>query len=780
MQRIRDQFLISLYAVACAASLMLAAAEGGWYLPTALTLPIAIAAYAFVERRGIGLSTVAANSLGLVAVVAALLELFVRDIEGRILFGAHLLVYLSWVLLWQAKGPQQRWGLIALAILQIAVGSVLTSAGLYGMAMVAFVVLAVWTLVLLQLTEAESRLARGSTPPVASEAGPKQLLASGRVSAIGPATLGEWSTRQILAVVQMTVLAAIVVGATFFLMIPRVNISRHGFHETDAPLARQRVTGFTERVRLGEFGEILESSVPVFEVRVYDGDDPVDIEAYTTALGFDEPLFRGLTLHHYENGEWTTGESGWARELPDEPFSEQIRQEYRLKAHTSEVLFAIAPVYAGRVIGSDHAMRRRFETDTILRPAGRRHRGELLYEVFSPRLRSDAEQIRGAASRGRPEDDSRRYRDYLELPDGLDRLRQIAGDVARPEDAPPGTGVARADRLLTWLRDSGTFRYSLSGELIDPQLDPVEDFLVNRRAGHCEYFASSLALMLRAEGIPSRVVNGFKGGEFNRFDNGFEVQQRHAHAWVEARLGGRWVTFDPTPASGRSQSVAENAPRVPLWNDIRSAASTLWYQYVLQLDMSRQQRTFAPLRDAAVASTQTLRTQWWPMLKRQAYALATDPSRWFSWQGGVVTFFGLSLVTLLWRVGRRLRLRLARYRAARAAHRRRGRRIEFYERFRRLCERRGWLAEDGQTPREFAAEVAVALAGNSLPTYLAELPGELTEDFYEVRFGNRDLSEPRLRELGLRLTELEATLVGGTGTAEPTAPPLTNVARMPR
>ncbi|MGC1273567.1 MAG: DUF3488 and transglutaminase-like domain-containing protein [Planctomycetaceae bacterium] len=779
MQRIRDPFTISLYAVACAASLMLAAAEGGWYLPAALTLPIAIAAYAFVERRDRRLSTVAANCLGLVAIAAALLELFVRDIEGRILFGAHLLVYLSWVLLWQPKGPQQRWGLIALAILQIAVGSVLTSAGLYGMAMVAFVVLAVWTLVLLQLTEAESRLARGSTPPAASETGPKQLLASGRVSAIGPVTLGEWSTRQILAVVNITVLAAIAVSATFFLLIPRVDVGRHGFHETDTPLARQRVTGFTERVRLGEFGEILESSIPVFEVRLYDGDDPVDIETYTTTLGFDEPLFRGLTLHHYENGEWTTGDSGWARELPDEPFTEQIRQEYRLKSHTSDVLFAIAPVDAGRVVGSDSAIRRRSDTDTILRPTGRRHRGELHYEVFSPRQGRYAEVRRGAASRGRRDDESDRFEEYLELPDGLDRLRRLATDIARRE-GPDETDVARAERLLTWLRDSGTFRYSLSGELIDPQIDPVEDFLVNRRAGHCEYFASALALMLRAEGIPSRVVNGFKGGEVNRFDDGFEVQQRHAHAWVEARLGGRWVTFDPTPASGRSQSVAENAPKVPLWNDIRSAASTIWYQYVLQLDLSRQQRTFAPLQDAAVASTRSLRTEWWPILKRQAYALATDPSRWISWQGGVATFLGLSLVTVLWRVGRRLRLRLARFHAARAAHRRRGRRIEFYERFRRLCERRGWLADDGQTPREFAAEVTVALAGDLLPARLAELPGELTEDFYQVRFGNRDLSESRLSELGLRLAELEATLADAAPIGGQVAQPLTKVARMPR
>ena len=68
--------------------------------------------------------------------------------------------------------------------------------------------------------------------------------------------------------------------------------------------------------------------------------------------------------------------------------------------------------------------------------------------------------------------------------------------------------------------------------MVDPSLDPVEDFLVNRKRGHCEYFASALALLLRSIDIPARMVNGFKGGDWNELAQSMNVRQKHAHSWV--------------------------------------------------------------------------------------------------------------------------------------------------------------------------------------------------------------------------------------------------------
>ena len=83
--------------------------------------------------------------------------------------------------------------------------------------------------------------------------------------------------------------------------------------------------------------------------------------------------------------------------------------------------------------------------------------------------------------------------------------------------------------------------------------DPLADFLFERRKGHCEYFASAMAVMLRTLGIPSRLVTGFQGGAYNPVSGWSVVRASDAHSWVEAWIDGRgWITFDPTPAGADS------------------------------------------------------------------------------------------------------------------------------------------------------------------------------------------------------------------------------------
>lgn len=774
MTATRDLFTFGLYLAVGLASAMLWGAEGA-FSQAALTLPMAVVAFLYVERRGLVLPNFVANGLGLAAIGVAFVELWLRDIEGRLLFGAHLLVYLTWILLWLPKAPRQRWGLIALAVLQVGVGSVLTNNGLYGFGMAAFLTLTVWTLVLFQLDDAESRHAPAALPPVAVDGRGRPaalLLGRGDVTPAGRAAFGRWPMRQLAAATAVTVAGAVVVGAGFFLLIPRFEIGRRGFEEADSPLARQRTTGFTETVRLGEFGQILESTVPVFDVRIFEerdsrgnsrGGSRIDVAAYARSMGQEEPLFRGTALSVYDRGEWKAHRvRDYVPLQPGTRSFPRVRQEYRIQPLGSDVLFAIPPVLSGYVPGAEDPVQWRSETRTIERP-GRRYAGELNYVIVSPRSAELAPRrgsgftwLRDSFSGNGPDDV------YLSLPNGLDRVREVAAGVARPggEDAVPGV---RAERLTAYLRDTGGFTYSLSGAIEDPRLDPVEDFLVNRKAGHCEYFASALALMLRAEGIPCRVVSGFKGGEVNRLSGAFEVQQRHAHTWVEAWLDDRWQTLDPTPAAARNQVVAANASLLPLWNELLSAGSSFWRSYVVQMNLTQQRRTLAPLREAATSAAAALREDWWPALRRQAYVLATDPRRWFSWQGGVATFVLLLLGVSGWRLAQTIARVVERTRAARRAQALRGRRVEFYERFRRLCERRGWRARLAETPREFAAGVMRDLAVRALPPRLAVLPGELTEDFYRVRFGDLDLPERQVRELDERLGELEAALAGGTG-----------------
>ena len=137
---------------------------------------------------------------------------------------------------------------------------------------------------------------------------------------------------------------------------------------------------------------------------------------------------------------------------------------------------------------------------------------------------------------------------------GDDRLApgsEVLGRVARERTAgidaaaDPET-AARA--LEAWLRGP-EFAYSL--EPVPPGPSPVETFLTERRRGHCQAFATAMALMLRDLGVPTRFVTGFVGGEIGPFGQYVLVRGENVHAWVEAWCGGKgWVAFDPTPATG--------------------------------------------------------------------------------------------------------------------------------------------------------------------------------------------------------------------------------------
>ncbi len=112
----------------------------------------------------------------------------------------------------------------------------------------------------------------------------------------------------------------------------------------------------------------------------------------------------------------------------------------------------------------------------------------------------------------------------------------------------------------------------------------LEEFLTNRREGHCEYFATAATMALRSWGIPSRVVLGFRGGQFNRFSQVLEVRDQNAHAWVEVFTHQGWLRFDPTPLVRRIPSFAW-IEEFELW----TGAAKYWFsRYVVDYNTRTQ------------------------------------------------------------------------------------------------------------------------------------------------------------------------------------------------
>src|SRR5262249_6923729 len=180
---------------------------------------------------------------------------------------------------------------------------------------------------------------------------------------------------------------------------------------------------------------------------------------------------------------------------------------------------------------------------------------------------------------------------YLRLPAVDPRVAQLAADVT----AAGKNNYDRASALENYLRTR--YGYTLQLPRTQPR-DPIANFLFERKQGHCEYFASAMAVMLRTLDIPSRVVNGFRTDEFNDLTGNYVVRAKDAHAWVEAYFPGYgWQTFDPTPSG--NGGTPQGWGRVALYLD---AMASFWRDWIVSYDASHQY----VLGQAAVTGTRGL------------------------------------------------------------------------------------------------------------------------------------------------------------------------------
>jgi hypothetical protein len=374
------------------------------------------------------------------------------------------------------------------------------------------------------------------------------------------------------------------------------------------------------------------------------------------------------------------------------------------------------------------------------------------------------------------------------MPAGLGGLAELASKKLEGTSLLPSDRMGRATLLEQYLRDSGEFVYSLRGVERDSGVDPVEDFVLTHKQGHCEYFASALALMLRSQGIPSRIVVGFKGGDFNSYDNVYSVRQLHAHTWVEAYLepeqlplwppghpdsgytGGGWLRLDPTPGVDES-----GAPRLGRsWfagtRELAEYLQRLWANYVVGLTPERQRTAiYGPfLRIRETLNWLLDRETWKEWLKWVNWESIRNRN-WFSWRGGLVAM-ALSLIVVgLYRVAAMVFKRLRHWimKRRQAAQPRGDTAVEFYRRFEQMAARRGLSRRVPQTAHEFAEEVAGHLAAHEFGPQVVELPPRLAQCFYQVRFGLNSLDTAQVAQVEGDLSALERAFLAGEKSSAP-------------
>jgi len=156
-------------------------------------------------------------------------------------------------------------------------------------------------------------------------------------------------------------------------------------------------------------------------------------------------------------------------------------------------------------------------------------------------------------------------------------------DLARLFAAGAVTDLERVRAIERRLRTGYAYTLDLPAR---ETADPLANFLFTRRKGHCEYFASAMAVMLRSIGIPARLATGFQSGIYNSVSELWLVRASDAHSWVEAWIPGRgWTTFDPTPPDPSLRSGLAFLTSLALYLD---AGETFWQEWVVTYDIVRQ------------------------------------------------------------------------------------------------------------------------------------------------------------------------------------------------
>jgi protein-glutamine gamma-glutamyltransferase len=518
-------------------------------------------------------------------------------------------------------------------------------------------------------------------------------------------------------------------AALIFFVLPRLNSVGY---LRNLGMQSAISTGFGQEVQLGGIGQIQQSDAVVMHVQVLEGRLPAD------------PKWRGLTLANFDGKRWWNGpealtrhalKNGWLdlSQVAAADFSGEARARrlptFRYRVIMEPVglnLFFLAPA-AMNLSGNYRILETASDGSVYNTLSDDSGQNMGVYTAVAD-VRDPESLVRDSSSRDYP---SRISRVYLQLPSLDPRIPELAQRVAAP--AGP-SNYARARAVESYLKSNLGYTLELPGHVADP----LAHFLFTRRKGHCEYFASSMTVMLRVLGIPARVVNGFRGGEYNDLTGRYIVREKDAHSWVEAYFPEYgWVTFDPTPA-GTTAPAAGSWARVALYLD---AARDMWREWIVNYDFSHQVR----LSNQISATTSKVQFSLRGWLRAQYRAMVRRSGRWQQRlqqmsPGSQALLFGLLALLLalpfvpkVWRGVRRARLLRDPSRAPRSAA------SFWYLRLLKRLARAGLRKTPAQTPEEFASSIADPQMRKDVVTF--------TEHYERARFADSVDDAQRLPEL---------------------------------
>jgi transglutaminase-like putative cysteine protease len=667
------------------------ASTGGLDLPAVVLVGLALAlrGYQLLTRREFVIPERSTTFLTLIYVFIYIADYFFLS-RGFLAATVHLVLFAMVVRLFSLQRTRDHYMLAVLSFLMVLAAAVLTVGSVFLLSFAGFLLVAVITFVLMEM--------RHSVAAEQTHALDPRVAAPSRRMAYG-----------LLAIAPVLMLMIMAGSFLVFFLLPRISSHYLSAYTPTSDVS----TGFADRVQLGRIGEIQQSSAVVMHIEIQN-----DLQG-----GYDLK-WRGIALSAFDGSVWSnsvaqtllrpTGDGSYRLAPLVDPRTasagagRSIRYRVLMEPLGTNVFFLAEKPQS--LIGDfrqisidDGGAVYNLDSD---RPINR-------YEAESQLAEADGDELRLAANSVPAGMDK-----YLKLPPLDIRISKLADEITAPAPSNYDKAVALEQYLSTH------FGYTLELPRTLPR-DPLANFLFERKRGHCEYFASSMAVMLRSLHIPSRIVTGFRGGEFNDLTGQYVVRASDAHSWVEAYFpGSGWVTFDPTPAG--SLATRTGWSRMQLYMD---AAASFWREWIINYDVSHQQTLG---KDAATSSRRFFdeARRWVGRQHRALLRLARQAHAHFTnfpvpWLGGSLGFAAV-LITLL-NLGRVVRgLRDHRLRAHPELAPRQAAAL-WYDRMVGRMAHLGWRKSPSQTPLDFVAAIQETALQKKVATF--------TRAYESARFG---------------------------------------------
>ncbi|HSB09335.1 MAG TPA: DUF3488 and transglutaminase-like domain-containing protein [Blastocatellia bacterium] len=676
-------------------------------------------------------------------------------ISNRVLALVHMTLFVSAAKLFQTKRDRDWVFLYLIAFFQMLLSAGLTFDATFVASLALFLFFFISTLAAFEIRRASREVA--SLEEEALSPLKQQRIKYG-VNA--PKARRSRRVRYLLGASFAQILIVAALALPFFFLIPRLG---------GGGLARgmgegQPITGFSDRVTLGEFASIKKSARVAMRVRL---DHPPNRYLRWRGKAFDDYDGRAWQVRKESGRIVDTNQGGSADgELisKDPQFSYRHPLDTRASSHPAFIQqrFVLEPLDTPTLFAAQRALTFQGPMATLYRDKYTGElsavglKGRLAYTVTSDVSVPGDQDLQRDTPAASPDYIKQRY---AEAPRKLDpRISQLAHEIAR--NAP--TPYDKAKAIESYLKNN--FRYTL--DLKGSDRDPLAEFLFETREGHCEYFATAMAIMLRTLDIPARIVNGFQMGEYNELNDMYTVRESDAHSWVEAYFPRTesWIEFDPTPSAGiNDYSRGGLLARLRKYAD---AMEVFWLDYIVTLDSDEQasimvdvQHRLLSVKDrlaafytAAKLWTREKMNSWidrrWgaadlmklisailalALIAMSTYVIVSYRKRRGRPATGYGPWWHRLFVLPMWRrtVARRDYRQSA---------------VLFYEQMLAIAKRAGLVKQPYQTPVEFAAESGLAPIR------------EITVVYNRVRFGGGQLDSRETRRLAELLLELKQSI----------------------